>query len=399
MKTVILFFAAILLITIAGCGNSRQPDNGAFITVDVTASYPKKEFVLQDLMDVEYIALESRDEFLCQGIVQAAGKEHIVVTNTAMVGDGDVFIFDRSGKGLRKFNHQGKGGEEYMHIRHVILDEERREIYINDYFTRKVVVYDLFGVYQRSFNWEEGFSYDSMCDFDAEHLICTGAPRHYESNNPEFSPKQPDKPSFVIVSKKDGSIVREVAIDFEQAQPTQIVHVGGGGINVYQMKIFSVIPYHHSWILTEPSSDTIYHYLPDNSMKPFMARTPSIQSMNTKKFLFPGTLTGRYAFVKVVDKEEPRSGWNGFPETRLVCDREENAIYECTVTNGDYSIDKPIDMMQTPVSAEIAFQQKIEADELFEAAEKGQLKGRLKEIAESLEEESNPVIMLVKHKK
>ncbi len=30
-------------------------------------------------MDVEYIALESTDEFLCQGIVQAIGKEIILV--------------------------------------------------------------------------------------------------------------------------------------------------------------------------------------------------------------------------------------------------------------------------------------------------------------------------------
>lgn len=30
---------------------------------------------------------------------------------------------------------------------------------------------------------------------------------------------------------------------------------------------------------------------------------------------------------------------------------------------------------------------------------KGQLKGRLKEIAATLDEESNPVIMLIKHKK
>ena len=34
-----------------------------------------------------------------------------------------------------------------------------------------------------------------------------------------------------------------------------------------------------------------------------------------------------------------------------------------------------------------------------EAYEKGQLKGRLKEIAATLDEEANPVIMLIKHKK
>jgi len=37
--------------------------------------------------------------------------------------------------------------------------------------------------------------------------------------------------------------------------------------------------------------------------------------------------------------------------------------------------------------------------QLVEAHKKGLLKGKLKEIAATLDEEDNPVIMLVKHKK
>ena len=35
----------------------------------VTKSYPEKELIIQDFMDVEYIALETTDEFLTQGVV------------------------------------------------------------------------------------------------------------------------------------------------------------------------------------------------------------------------------------------------------------------------------------------------------------------------------------------
>lgn len=48
---------------------------------------------------------------------------------------------------------------------------------------------------------------------------------------------------------------------------------------------------------------------------------------------------------------------------------------------------------------EIALVQKLEAYELIEAYQKGHLKGRLKEIAAGLEEDSNPVLMLIKYKK
>jgi hypothetical protein len=48
---------------------------------------------------------------------------------------------------------------------------------------------------------------------------------------------------------------------------------------------------------------------------------------------------------------------------------------------------------------EIAFWKVFDAVNLVETYEKGQLKGNLKEISATLEEEDNPVIMLVKYKK
>ena len=66
----------------------------------------------------------------------------------------------------------------------------------------------------------------------------------------------------------------------------------------------------------------------------------------------------------------------------------------------DFSEKVPVNLtMQETTNSEIAFCQKLEPHELIEAYEKGQLKGKLKEIAAELEEDSNPVIMLVKYKK
>ena len=90
-----------------GCGENSSTDG--FITVDVTkGSYSKKELVLQDFMDVEYIPLETNDEFVNQGFVQAVGKEFILVKNYK--DDGDIFVYDRTGKAIRKINRKGQGG-------------------------------------------------------------------------------------------------------------------------------------------------------------------------------------------------------------------------------------------------------------------------------------------------
>jgi hypothetical protein len=389
MKTANIFLA-ILLLT-AGCGGNRQVnETDGFITVDVTASYPKKELILQDFMDVEYIPLETSRDFLCQGIVRDIGNNFIIVTNHLDINDGDIFIFDRNGKGLRKINRKGRGGEEYGYISELILDEDNEELFVFHGSAKTTMVYDLFGYFKRSLRHERNANYKNIYNYDGNSLIC------YDGIdwNPDIEPK------FVIISKQDGSVIREIQISYKQKKSTSIVRSEGRGRSVSISLYFTVIPYRDSWILMEPSSDTLYRVLPDYSMIPFMARTPSIQSMHPEEFLYPGILTNRYFFMKTEKKEFDPATRHEFSSTHIMYDRQENGIFEYNVYNDDYTNKKSVSMFRKTVNNdEIAFTLKIEADELVEDYEKGILKGKLKEIAAKLKEEDNPVIMLVKHKK
>ena len=80
MKNTSRFFILCLIINI-GCGGVKQADtqSDGVTIVDVKATYPKKSLTLQDFMDVEYVVLETNDEFVNQGVVIAVGNEHIVV--------------------------------------------------------------------------------------------------------------------------------------------------------------------------------------------------------------------------------------------------------------------------------------------------------------------------------
>ena len=48
----------ISLFVMTGCEGNKQLTDDC-ITVDVSADYPKKELILQDFMDVEYVPLEN----------------------------------------------------------------------------------------------------------------------------------------------------------------------------------------------------------------------------------------------------------------------------------------------------------------------------------------------------
>jgi hypothetical protein len=396
MNRIVTISAIILLAVMTGCGSGKQSTD-ELITVDVTASYPKKELVLQDFMDVEYVALETNDKFVTMAYIQAIGKEVIIVRNRNRSPDGDIFFFERNGKALRKINRLGQGGEEYTFLLWVILDEDNNEIFINDHYSRKIFVYDLFGKYKRSFKHKEQedvrIYYNQIDNFDRKHLICHDGASDFD---------KVERNIFLIISKQDGSVIREIQIPFKEKKSTILQYEAKGIGYAAGARNQELIPCRDGWILADPSSDTIYNLQPDYSMTPFIARTPSIQSMNPEVFLFPGVLTDRYYFMQAVKKEYDFATNKGFPRTDLMYDRQEKAIFEYVVYNDDFSNKKPVNLAYEITminNHEIAFSQKIEAYELVESYKKGELKGRLKEIAATLDEDSNPVIMLVKHKK
>ena len=152
MKKTNLFSAITFLFIMVACVGTKDQLEYDLITVDVNAKYPKKELILQDFMDVEYIALESSDEYITQGVIKAVGEKVIIVSNRSV--DGNIFIFDRkNGKGLRKINRLGQGPEEYSQFTDIILDEDNNEMFVIAYSSRKILVYDLYGNFKRKFKF------------------------------------------------------------------------------------------------------------------------------------------------------------------------------------------------------------------------------------------------------
>jgi hypothetical protein len=381
----------------AGCGGCNQSgsQNDELITVDVTAKYPKKELILQDFLDVEYIPLETTDEFLTMAYIQAIGENSIVVRN--LNRDGKIFFFDRkNGKGLRVINRSGQGAEEYIVPQKVSLDEDHNEMFVNDNISEKIFVYDLFGIFKRSFSHKGNTTYSRIYPFDQDYLIAQDKARnHYDESVNQF----------MIISKQDGRVIREISIPYEKKKDTHLVIDKTERSSDSSAPINEeLIPHGNSWFLVDPSSDTIYSYSPGHNMKQVIARTPSIQTMEPEIFLFLGVVTERYLFMQTVKREYNFITQTGWPRIDLICDREERKIYEYVVYNDDFK-DKSINLgfelavLYVVNNNEIAFAKKLDAPDLVEAYKNGQLKGRLKEIAATLDEESNAVIMLAKYKK
>ena len=393
MKREKTILAIILLAVMTGCGVGNKQSTSDFLTIDVTKSYPKKELILQDFMDVEYIALETTDEFVNQGIVRDIGKEIIVITNR--INDGDIFLFDRNtGQGIRKFNQKGQGPEDYAFINQIVLDENQNEMFVNSVSAKKILVYDLYGTFKRSFKFADDASWSDIFNYDKGNLIGYDMLDYYKVGEDR------SKAYHVIISKQDGSITREISIPFKTIKGP-IVRKGDYSASLPFSNHNTITPNNGNWVLVDTSSDTVYNYVPnDNTLTPFLVRTPSIHSMDLEVFLYMGIPSDRYFFMRILKNEYDFERGRGFPNSDLLYDRVEKAIFDPTVYNGDYTVKRPLDMTMRSFNHEIASSQILEANQLVDSHRNGELKdGKLKEIAAKLDAEDNPVIMLVKHKK
>lgn len=377
---------ATLLLVMMGCGSDQQPADD-LITVDVTKDYPKKELILQDFMNVEYIPLETSDEFITQGDVMAIGNTYIVVKN--YTNDGNIYFFDRqTGKGIRKINKKGQGAEEYAFINGIVLDEDREEMFVNSSSMKKIFVYDLSGNFKRSFNHTEGAEYLDVFNYDEDNLIRYDMSVYYKEG------EKRDKGFYhAVISKQDGSVTRTIPIPFDIVKAPFIQK--GDGVAVTSIR--PIIPWQENWLLVETSSDTVYSYAPEkNKLRPFLVKKPTV---NPEILLTMGPVTDRYCFMRTIEKVFDFTTGRGFPFTDLMYDKQENAVFNAEVMNADYSNKQTVDLTSHAGNSEVATFQNLAAYQLVEAYKKDVLKGKLKEIAAKLDEEANPVIMLVKYKK
>lgn len=387
MKKVTTFglFALALAFMAGGCKQSEE--TGSLVTVDLTASHPKKELILQDFMDVEYIPLETSDEFITQGDVLAIGSKYIVVKN--WINDGDIFLFDRTtGKGIRKINRLGQGAEEYTNINGIVLDEDKSEMLVNCGQALKICVYDLEGNFKRSFDHTEGAEYLNIANYDSDHLICYDISLYYKDGE-----SRGDRTYHAIISKQDGSISRNIEIPFDVIKAPAVRDGAGMAVT----SVCPIIPLKDDWLLVETSTDTIYKYVSaKDQLIPFVVKIPT---QNPETLLTMGTVTDRYYFMQIIKKTFDFSKGRGFYNAVLVYDNQEKALFDASILNADFVKKQGVDMITHAINGKIASFQTLPANQLVEAYENDGLKGKLKEVAATLNDESNPVLMLLINKK
>ena len=383
----ILYSAAFMLALLAtGCGDANQKPS-ALPQIDVRTNYPEKEICLQDVAEVSYIALDSQDGILFRGNVNDFSDKGIVILDSQ---NNRLIFFDKQGKFQHVIQRQGQGPEEYSMMLDALVDWDKEDVFVFDSGSR-IVVYSLDGTFKRKLPLNANLvQHDAYIWSDSQLVAC----RYGNWDKDEkLVPYQP----IVLLSKEDGKM-DSLSYRKEHSFPT---YIGAKEMNI-RIHWPSLDKLNGDVYVNDLSADTIYRLdARTQALQPVMTRTPSVTLDDLDGYFMDlKGVSSQYYFLHFLARQASMDSHFVMVDEKsrnAVYDRKEGKVYHPKFTNKDYPSMEKIHLNFCEEENACAIVQ-LEAFKLIEALEAGELSGELKTIAESLKEEDNPVLMVVKFK-
>jgi len=380
----------LLFITITGCQfNSQKYKAGDLPVIDFSKDYPEKKLHFQDIADVEYVPLETtNDVLLGMANLRYVSDKYIVLYD---LQQDKVFVFNRNGKALSHFCHKGQGGQEYIGISNLFFDEKNEEIYVSDFSTYRLLVYSISGDYKRTIKYSNDFIFLYAYNFDDSTLLVYDYAINNTYNN---------KPPYMLMSKKDGSIVSNIDIRLPVRYTNRVIEeidMGGGqkGTTARSIDTWTNLHDGQDFILSEISSDTIYRFTRNRELTPMLVCTPSVHSSAPPRVWSVLLTTNKFIVLKITTL----SLKDDVSET-LMYEFETGQTYKPSFANDDFrgalwypgvavvGIDTPKNMYASMVPAKFL--------RLFYKEMKS--KGKFEKFEKMPDEDDNPGVMIVKFK-
>lgn len=379
----------LLLTSQIGCSEN---DTTNLIKIDVTKNYPEKKLYIQDIADVEYLSLETNDNYLFSYLLGIS--DNFVICGNH-VENSFVFFDRKTGKPVSKISRYGNGPEEYNLPATSVYSEEDDEFFILDYPVG-IKVYGRDGTYKRKLPFRER-SYigapEAFYNYDADNLM------YYDGFQGSINDYQT---AFVLISKQDGSVTKEIEIPYEKKVSLMFTNKLDGEVLVGRMpNVHFAVRNGGDFLLTEYSADTVYRFTPEQELFPFLVREPSIQTMDPKIILHSMLETRDYLFFSTNKLQIDKNLQQDFQPTGLLMERKTGSFYQAKVQMKDFEekelILGPSFLSRFSHDTQTGFVS-LPASELLDAYENGQLSGSLKEIAGNLTENDELVVMVVRFK-
>ena len=351
------------------------------MTIDVEKSYPKKELTIDDLWKVEYIALETDNIFLLPG----GQPQHVGESKLGFVDNrtGNLLFFDaKTGEKALCINRKGQGPEDYISVGSLVMDEKAGKIFAWDIMHGTFQVYDEHGKFLRTLQLhnkrkDEYLYITNFINLDDNRLLCSshnikGYAVHY------------------LQDKKTGLTTIVDSIPNERYVNQYIFAEKDGVTYSTAPNLIPFVRTSEGLVYADHSNDTLYRMTDGMTPSPFIVRTPRVKETEPNKILRFDNETDDWMFLSGIEMAYDFSKNEGLHQTNYGVEKASGEIYELKFIHPDYEGKE-----YSPTALNARY---YPADELLTALEEGKLRGKLKEIASTLDEEDNGVVMLLKRK-
>lgn len=238
MKNLLLFILCVLLIA---CNSGKQKGDVPVLDIDPTSTLTIK---MSDFIDsVHYIKLE----FTLESSIRHVNKVFQVDSLLFIVDlmQTEIFVFNKSGKFLYKFNKKGRGYGEYITTGNVMFDSKNQRLIIHDNMSNKLMYYTLKGEFIKGTkDFSKGTIFRNMINLPNGGFLC------YRYNLNKYTPL--GKESLWEVDSL-GNFVKSI---WEADIIRPAMRVGAQGLRIADNKI--------RFMSIENINDYVYH---DNEFK------------------------------------------------------------------------------------------------------------------------------------
>ena len=379
-----------ILLALAACGERTQTAS-ELLVADKNVDCPTQEIYLEDIADVDYIPLVTTDSIL----VNDYPPESVTPEGIAVRGGqpGELLLLDPTGQKLvGRVCRCGQGPEEYTVIYRCVVDWQRCEVYIADYTHLKA--YDFAGNYLRTLLTKEEIPMLDIRNLNVDQLLCARERENCET---------PYRPYFTL-SKANGRVDTLTSIELPRfiASNRTVLSNDGRSYNAHAFLPLLVGCADRMW-LTALALDTIFQINPDRSLLPVMAPLRAPTRDEEAPLLHFRGINDRYIWLSwvrrnvTVQLEHMEAGMREDLKIYMY-DRKAQTwcepAYRCRAWSGfepRYIFTDPL-----PYGYGLVM---LNAMDLVEAYQNDELADeRLREIASTLREDDNPVLMRLKFK-
>lgn len=366
-------FTGMIQFVLLGCSCTNTDQEKGLTTIDLSKDYPKKEILLSEIADIQYVYMNEENDYIY-------GGNPLYVSDHTFVfySEGSFLFFTKDGQPKSKFNHQGNGPDEYDYFSKVVYDEANDELYILS--EKRLIVYSSSGVHKRTIALllSDDKRITSMANYDNGSLLL------FDSDN------------FVLISKADGSELKRLDVSSDEKVKLYAIKQEEQRVSVIASTQNQIVNYKDGLLLSDYSTDTVYFFNKNKELIPVLIKQPSIHSMDPVIYVNAFVEAADYLFYRKITVKVQ----NGqLPSVYLMQNKKDGTVYEQEIKMDDFK------GKQVEIAPEILTSSSrhglvvLDLVELEEAYADGRLKGKLKELMEKIDRENgNNVYMLLTFK-